>query len=65
MIVMKIDNFDGHKCPFCSSENLTYQPYDFDYDLVTEDVSCDDCGAHWNNNYKLKFLCADHIVKGD
>lgn len=38
---------DGSECPFCHSENISGDIYD--YETMTQPVECLDCGKKWKD----------------
>jgi transposase-like protein len=43
----------GNKCPSCQSENISAEDFEPEGAHAWRPVSCDDCGASWNETYSL------------
>ncbi len=44
-------NKDSYHCPYCGSENISGDP--FDYDALGQKVTCNDCDKEWWDTYKF------------
>jgi hypothetical protein len=45
---------NGNKCPFCGKDDLRGGNYDMtDNDTIYYAVMCNDCGAQWDDIFKL------------
>lgn len=42
----------GH-CPFCGSDQIIGDSYDYGGESVAQRIDCDECGAAWNDIYIL------------
>jgi len=45
---------DGCKCPVCHSKNVNGGNREQMADIIQQEVSCDDCGAVWQDIYRLQ-----------
>ncbi len=43
----------SHLCPACGKGNVEGGPVEIDEGTALQEVSCIDCGADWNDHYKL------------
>jgi len=41
------------QCPFCGSDDIVGDSYDYEGDTVTQEISCSSCHKTWNDIYKL------------
>ena len=46
----------GHCCPYCGCESLDGDSFDCDGGVVTQEVTCLECDAVWENTYSLTSL---------
>ena len=58
MTVMTSDDYvmaAGAHCPNldCRSEEITTAPMQSDVGIAWQSCTCDDCGMHWTDEYKL------------
>ncbi len=44
----------GNICPFCESNDISAsQPEFYDSGFITQDVTCENCGMGWTDEYQL------------
>lgn len=43
----------GHVCPACRGENISAGSFDAEGSHAWCEVTCESCGATWNDTYKL------------
>ena len=43
----------GNICPYCLSEDVTFDDLTFDFGAVYQEVGCGDCEEEWADSYKL------------
>ena len=58
----------GANCPYCGSADMVGQEVNVDAGNARQEVGCDECGAEWQDRYKLVGLgnFPDHdFTKGD
>ena len=46
----------GTFCPFCKGDDITGGPVEIDDGYALQEVTCVDCHATWQDQYKLKFV---------
>jgi hypothetical protein len=46
-------NQGGNICPACQSDQTESGPIETDGAVVTQEVTCNNCGASWKDFYKL------------
>lgn len=51
---MKYNNYG--RCPYCNSENLTYDVIDLEDEMAYFPVTCDDCNRSFKEWYHLEYI---------
>ena len=44
---------NGVKCPYCNSDKIEGHQVDVSYGSVYQEITCQDCGEDWTDEYKL------------
>lgn len=57
------ETFKTPGCPLCSSSDTYYSEVEFDGQLITQDVFCQNCGTEWHRVYEFKHSVLDVIGK--
>jgi len=49
----------GCVCPFCGKEGVQAGDNDFEGNYVWQNVSCDECGKEWTDQYRMDGICVE------
>ena len=56
---------EGGSCPFCGSDQVEGQNFDYEYGRNYRGVTCTACGRSWQNGYTLDSISADGVEGGE